>query len=299
MSPSIRHVELPTHRAELLEWGPADGPLALLLHGFPDSAWTWRHLGPVLAEHGYHAVAPFTRGYAPSGVPSDTTYTVGSLMADAVALHGELGGDAGAVLIGHDWGAITANALAAHPDSPFGRVVSLAVPPLSTMNPTRDTVVPWLGAVVRQPVKSWYIFLNQLPGISEQRLDRLVPYLWRTWSPGYDASEDVEHALAAAPDEAHARAIVSYYRAFLRPGPRAVAYKHWQRTMMDPPQVPLLYLHGAQDGCLEPRFFPLVTEHLPEGASATLVPGAGHFLHVEDPATVNGLVVDFLGHSSP
>ena len=295
MSPRIRHVDLPTHRAEILEWGPSDGPLALLLHGFPDSAWTWRHLGPALAAHGYHAVAPFTRGYAPSGVPSDATYTVGSLMADAVALHGELGGDADSVLIGHDWGAITANALAAHPDSPFGRVVSLAVPPLSTMNPSRDTVGPWLNAIVRQPLKSWYILLNQLPGISEQRLDRLVPYLWRTWSPGYDASEDVEHALACAPDEEHARAIVSYYRAFLRPGPGAAAYATWQRSMMDPPRVPLLYLHGARDGCLEPRFLPLVAEQLPDSARATLVSDAGHFLHVEDPATVNDLITDFLG----
>jgi pimeloyl-ACP methyl ester carboxylesterase len=167
------------------------------------------------------------------------------------------------------------------------------------MNPSRATVGPWLNAIVRQPLKSWYILLNQLPGISEQRLDRLVPYLWRTWSPGYDATEDVAHALACAPDEAHARAIVSYYRAFLRPGPGAASYASWQRSMMDPPRVPLLYLHGAQDGCLEPRFFPLVTEQLPDGSSATLVPGAGHFLHVEDPATVNDLITDFLSGTVP
>ena len=92
---------------------------------------------------------------------------------------------------------------------------------------------------------------------------------------------------------------MSYYRAFLRPGPGAAAYATWQRSLMDPPRVPLLYLHGAQDGCLEPRFFPLVTEQLPEGSRATLVPGTGHFLQVEDPTKVNELIVDFLGDSSP
>jgi len=85
----------------LIEAG--SGPLALCLHGFPDTAHTWRHLLPVLAGAGFHAVAPFMRGYAPSAVPGDGDYRVGALIADAVALHQVLGGDGDAVLIGHDW----------------------------------------------------------------------------------------------------------------------------------------------------------------------------------------------------
>src|SRR3954447_4475484 len=69
------------------------GPLALCLHGFPDSAWTWRFLLPVLADAGFHAVAPFLRGYAPTQVPADGAYETGALVADAVALHEALGGD--------------------------------------------------------------------------------------------------------------------------------------------------------------------------------------------------------------
>ena len=69
----------------LLEAGT--GPLALCLHGFPDSAHTWRHLLPALAEAGFHAVAPFLRGYAPTAVPDDACYSIGALVADAVALH--------------------------------------------------------------------------------------------------------------------------------------------------------------------------------------------------------------------
>jgi pimeloyl-ACP methyl ester carboxylesterase len=77
----------------------------LCLHGFPDSAHTWRQLLPALAEAGFHAVAPFLRGYAPTAVPTDGGYGIDALAGDAVALHQVLDGDGDAVLIGHDWGA--------------------------------------------------------------------------------------------------------------------------------------------------------------------------------------------------
>ena len=74
------------------------GPLALCLHGFPDSAHSWRHLLPELASAGYRAVAPFMRGYAPSAVPSDGCYQTAMLARDANALHEILGGDNDAVI---------------------------------------------------------------------------------------------------------------------------------------------------------------------------------------------------------
>ena len=82
-----------------------DGPLALCLHGFPDSAHTYRYLLPRLAAGGYRAVAPFMRGYAPTAVPADGRYQTGMLAMDAIGLHEALGGDGDAVIIGHDWGA--------------------------------------------------------------------------------------------------------------------------------------------------------------------------------------------------
>src|ERR671928_16781 len=100
-----------------LEDGPADGPLALCLHGFPDSAHTFRFLLPTLAGAGFHTVAPFLRGYAPSAVPADGAYDPATIAADVNALHDALGGDDRAVLIGHDWGASTAyGASAAAPE---------------------------------------------------------------------------------------------------------------------------------------------------------------------------------------
>ena len=106
-----------------------DGPLALCLHGFPDSAHTWRHLLPALAAAGFRAVAPFTRGYAPTSVPDDGLFQTGALSADANAIHEALAGDADAVLVGHDWGAPTVYGAAAVAPDRWRRVVGLAVPP--------------------------------------------------------------------------------------------------------------------------------------------------------------------------
>jgi len=90
-----------------------EGPLALCLHGFPDTAHGWRHLLPALADAGYRAVAPFQRGYAPTSVPADGLFQSGVLGVDANALHAPLGATADAVIIGHDWGASGTHAAAA------------------------------------------------------------------------------------------------------------------------------------------------------------------------------------------
>lgn len=102
--------ELTIHARDMdfaaLAWGDADDPLALLVHGYPDTAWAWRHLGPYLAERGWRAVAPFTRGYAPTNLAPDDRYRVSDQAADLIALDEALGGDERAALVGHDWGAV-------------------------------------------------------------------------------------------------------------------------------------------------------------------------------------------------
>src|SRR5580700_6729929 len=131
MPPQFEHLNLEANgvRFAALAAGPPDGPLALCLHGFPDAAPTWRFLLPELAEAGFRAVAPWTRGYAPTSVPGDGSYGIGALIADTGALHQALGGDERAVLIGHDWGAITAYGAAAFEPNRWSRVVTGAVPP--------------------------------------------------------------------------------------------------------------------------------------------------------------------------
>ncbi|MFC7496573.1 MULTISPECIES: alpha/beta fold hydrolase [unclassified Nocardioides] len=278
---SRHEVQLPTHDVHVLEWGPPDGRLVVALHGFPDTAWTWRRVAPLLAAEGYRVAAPFLRGYAPSGIPSDADYSVRALAGDAVALHDLLGGDADSALVGHDWGAITTNAVSGDPRSPYARHVSLAVPPMSMMNPSRETLGTWAAAMVRQPLHSWYIAFNQVPGLAEGRFDWLAARLWRSWSPRYDAAEDLARLREAVPDRARAKAVVSYYRALLGRG---------VRPALAEPLHPLLYLHGADDRCLEPGLARIAARHLP----ATVVPDAGHFLQLEQPEAVAEEIVSFL-----
>ncbi|MBI2710962.1 MAG: alpha/beta hydrolase [Actinobacteria bacterium] len=271
--------------------GPADGPLALCLHGFPDSAWTWRHLLPDLADAGFRAVAPFLRGYAPTEMPPDGLYQVGALATDAATLHEALGGDARAVLIGHDWGAITAYAAAGWQPERWRRVVTMAVPPPGAMGSGFFTYA--------QLRRSWYMFFFQHP-LSDMAvaMDDLafIDGLWADWSPGYDATEDLAHVKDALRDPANLAAALGYYRAMLGDGPKDARYDDAQSHADRLPPQPLLYLHGDGDGCLGPELARGAAEVLRDDAGSRfeMVEGAGHFLHVERPAEVNRLVVDFV-----
>src|SRR5208283_1922938 len=88
-----------------------NGPLVILLHGFPDNANTWSHQLPALAAAGFHAVAPFLRGYAPSEIPRDGYYDKATLATDVAELIRALGGGRQVHLVGQDWGAIIAYAV--------------------------------------------------------------------------------------------------------------------------------------------------------------------------------------------
>lgn len=267
-----------------------EGPLALCLHGFPDTAWGWRHLLPALADAGYRAVAPFQRGYAPSAVPADGVYQTGALAADAVALHEALGGDGDAVVIGHDWGAPAAYGAAVLAPERFRRVVGAAVPPGGAM--AQAFLDP------RQLRRSWYMFFFQ-----HALADIVVPMddlafiggLWEDWSPGYDHAEDLDHVRRALGDPANLAAALGYYRATLGDGPRDPALDAAQAATSQMPSQPLLYLHGRADGCVG---VDVATAAVPDllgpGSRMEVVEDGGHFLQLEQPDLVNRLILSFL-----
>ena len=298
VAPEVVEIELSHLRVTALAWGPKRGRLILCLHGFPDSAWSWRRLAPSLANRGFRVVAPFTRGYAPSRLPADDDYTVGALMSDAVELHRVLDGGRDAVLIGHDWGAFTCNAVAAWPASPFSHHVSMSVPPVASIAPRRGALRALLRILPQQSRMSWYVMFFQLPVLPERVVQRLVAKLWRDWSPGFEGADDVINALAAMPTTAHRVAAISYYRCLARNSTPAAAYAEPHRFRFGVPRLPFLYLHGTTDHALHPGFVDVAATALPEGSVVEMIERAGHFLQIEQPGAVADAILRFLGTPS-
>ena len=143
-----------------------------------------------------------------------------------------------------------------------------------------------LGVGLRQLRRSWYTAFNQLPGVSERSLDRLIPKLWRDWSPGFQGRGDAETALTALHRPENRRAALRYYRDSLRP--RTI------RASLAAPEAPVLYLHGIDDGCMGVELAAFSEDVLAPGSRVVRVDGAGHFLQLERPALVNGLIADWI-----
>ena len=279
----------------LLEAG--SGPLALCLHGFPDTAWTWEHLLPALAGAGFRAVAPFMRGYAPTAIPADGAYQVGALVADAVALHEALGGDADAVLIGHDWGAETAYGAAAFAPDRWRRLVTLAVPPAAL-----DAV---LFSDYEQLKRLFYTFMFRDPnGFADAVVARdqmaFLDRLWADWSPGFPAGahlgrvkESLRQPANLAAAIGYYRAAGGYYRALGVPDPPedssagAARYAAEQQATGRQAPQPTLYLHGADDGCIRVELARGTERLLAPSSRMIVIEHAGHFLQLERPGEVN------------
>lgn len=268
-----------------------EGPLALCLHGFPDSAWTWRHLLPDLADAGYRAVAPFLRGYAPTEVPADGLYQSGAVASDANALHEALGGDRQAVLIGHDWGALAAYGAAGHAPQRWRKVVTAAVPP--------PTAVASSFLSYDQLQRSWYMFFFQsalADGVVPMDDLAFIDRLWADWSPGFDAAAELPAVKDALRNPANLTAALGYYRATLGAGARDAGYDQVEADGSAPLPMPVLYLHGRTDGCMGADVIDdSLLASLPHTASRIeVIDGVGHFLQLENPSLVNRSILRFL-----
>ena len=291
-------VTAPTVQLRALTWGPAGAPIALCLHGFPDTAYTWRKVAPQLVEAGWRVVAPFMRGYAPSSLPSDGSYHVGALMDDALRVLDAAGPTGRDVFISHDWGAIAGAGLAAMPDSPFTKAVIMSVPISAAFRPFgRVPHSARLAAKLpRQLLHSWYIMYFQLPWLPERSASWVVPKLWRDWSPGYRADDDLRYVDAAIGAPERWRAALGYYRAVIRnsrpPAQYAELHQHW----LSAPRLPMLYLHGTDDGCSE-DYTPWIERVLPDDSDVALVKNGGHFLQLDQPEVVARHIVDFVGQA--
>ena len=261
-----------------------EGPLALCLHGFPDHARSWVGLIEHLASEGYHAVAPAMRGYWPDGAAPDGAYQPWATGRDALALIEALGYPR-AHVIGHDWGASAAYAAANMGPDKIDRLVTLAVP----YGPQVSAAFLLDGDQQR---RSWYMFFFQLDLASRavpMNDFALIDRLWAEWSPGYSLPEADRLALKqmfAQPGVVDQT--LSYYRQLFTTAPPPGV------SLGGPIVAPALYLHGVNDGCMGAALTRGMADRFTGGFRLELIEGAGHFLHLEQPEKVAGLITAFL-----
>ena len=270
-----------------------EGPLVLLLHGFPDNARTWERQMPALAAAGYRVVAPFLRGYPPTEVPGAGYSDLATLATDVKCLIEELNAGQPCDLVGQDWGAAIGYAtLAAYPES-VRRAVILAVPHPAEVRRT-------IRKSPKHILRSFHWFLFQLPWLPEAlcRANNyaFIELLWKLWSPAYDDRAHVARIKRMLAEPGALRASLAYYRAMLRESMGDPALEEVRQRLGDPIAVPTRVLCGSRD--MRGEMLPRQGDLFASAYEWNLVEGAGHFLHREQPAEVNRLILDWLGRDA-
>jgi pimeloyl-ACP methyl ester carboxylesterase len=259
--------------------------LALCLHGFPESSFSWRHQMPLLAQLGYLVWAPDLRGYGGSSRPIGVAaYSMHNLTADVAALI-EASGATQTVLIGHDWGALIAWDYAM-----FGRV---PIAQLIIMNVPHPALAEKGLRTLRQLAKSWYIFFFQLPVIPEWSLARngyaAIAQAFRGMA--VDKSRFPREVLRVYQDSAAQpgalTAMVNYYRALLR-GVRANRRRGTPQIT-----VPTLMLWGEADAALG-KELTYGTDRYVSNLTLRYLPNVSHWVQQEAPETVNQMLQAWL-----
>ncbi len=265
--------------------GPENGRLLLCLHGFPDVPDTWVPVGERLASNGFRVVAPYLPGYAPSSLQGP--FDARSLAARLAPYIRTVGRGAPVDLIGHDWGAVLAYALAHWHPRLVGKLVSLAVPHPGA----------FAGNLLRNPrqlLRSSYMAFFQLGKVAERGVElrnyALLRRLWRTWSPGYDPSDPYFSKLTHCLSQSWPAPLM-YYRAYGRDG---LARKHMHQLAQSPIAAPTLYLHGRQDGCIGVGLIAAHERHFTGPFEQRIVDDAGHFLQLERPGEIASAALSWL-----
>ena len=291
-----------------------EGPLVLLLHGFPESWYSWRHQFEPLANAGYHVVAPDMRGYGESDKPEEVSaYNQVEVVNDVIGLIPALGYDT-AIVIGHDWGAPTAWGSALHHPGKVTAVGALSVPftPRSDIPPLEAMKKAYEGVF-------FYQLYFQTPGVAEAELEKDVRVSLRKFY--HLASGDADHRgrqpkptdadlLSDEPDPGKlgdwcTDADLDYYTSQFElsgfRGPLNYYRNHnltWELTAGAPAKItqPAMFVAGDRDGVILMAAVALkaMPERVPNLLINELIPGAGHWTQQEAPEAVNKAILRFL-----
>ncbi|TDQ55346.1 alpha/beta fold hydrolase [Actinorugispora endophytica] len=265
-----------------------EGPLVLLLHGFPQFWWAWRHQIPALAAAGYRAVAVDLRGYGASD-KTPRGYDLLTAASDAAGLVRALG-EVDAVVVGHGIGGLAAWTMSACFPGAVRRLAVLSMP-----HPLRMREAMLEG---RQGWAARHLLGHQVPMVPERRLvaDDAEPVarMLRGWSgPGWPDAETERRCRDAFRIPMVAHCSLEYHRWLFRSRFRPDGYRYLRR-MRRPCTVPTLYVHGALDPLVLPAAARGSERYVAAPYRWRLVPGAGHFPHQERPEQVNALLMEWL-----
>lgn len=280
-------VQLPALRMHYVEAG--EGPLVVLLHGFPENWWSWRYQLQPLAAAGFRVIAPDLRGYGETD--KHGPYDLDTLVDDVCRLIESLGAEKRARIVGHDWGGAVAWHLASRRPEFCEQLVVLNCPHPAVMQKALLGRPSWA-----QLKRSWYFFFFQLPFVPEWALTK------------DDAANTARTIKAASIDRAHfsPEELRPFRDAIQRPG-AATAMVGWYREAVrngfrhafSPPKYPsipadTLLMWGMGDPALGYQDLVPGTEQYVPRLKIEQIPGAGHFVHAERPDLVNPALIAFL-----
>jgi epoxide hydrolase 4 len=280
------------------------GPLVILLHGFPEFWWSWRHQLPALAAAGYRAVAVDLRGHGLSARPRGTAaYGVGRLAADVDELVRGLGAERAAAVVGHDWGGVVGYRFAARYPERLERLVILNAPhPLAMARGLFRNA---------QALRSAYMLALLLPALPERALavrdGALLRRALRAMRVGPVPDDEIEPYVEAARQAEWLRGGLGVYRAMARAVLSRVPIAGRLARRVPPAPggrragriaAPVLVVWGEEDPFLAPHLAEPPRSLVPD-ARVERIAGASHDVMLDAPERVNALLLEFLAARAP
>ncbi len=286
------HLDLAANTARFHLVTAGDGPLVILLHGFPTFWWTWRHQIPAIANAGYKVVAMDLRGYG----GSDHTphgYDPMTLAADVVGVIRSLGYSEASV-VGQGWGGLVAWSVAAmYPD------MITAIAPISMPHPVRLRRAILKDTMQRKALS--YVYAFQIPFWPELQLTKnnaeKVEEILRSWSAtDWPSSEEAAVFRAAMLAKSSAHCALEYHRWALRSIGRSDG-RRFQRLMRRPISCPVLQIHGELDKSISARSAANSNDYVSGIYELEIIKGVGHFPHEEAATEISEMLVRWLNRT--